>query len=114
MYFTVYILNIFSCMLLQLIWIKQKCTDDYRPEESGAEHTCRPMILFRLCTCTHTHIPTSLLLIRWYEIMALYYIKSILTDFSAYRQDRARRKKNGYFPVRLTVRRGGGGQPPWP
>ena len=30
----------------------------------------------------------SLLLGHWYEIMALYYIKSILTEISASRQDR--------------------------
>ena len=30
----------------------------------------------------------TLLLGRWYEIMALYYIKSILTEISASRQDR--------------------------
>ena len=31
---------------------------------------------------------TSLLLGHWYEIMALYYVKSILTEISASRQDR--------------------------
>ena len=30
----------------------------------------------------------SLLLGHWYEIMALYYVKSILTEISASRQDR--------------------------
>ena len=30
----------------------------------------------------------SLLLRRWYDIMALYYVKSILTEISASRQDR--------------------------
>ena len=30
----------------------------------------------------------TLLLGHWYEIMALYYVKSILTDISASRQDR--------------------------
>ena len=34
----------------------------------------------------HTH--TTLLLGHWYEIMALYYVKSILTEISASRQDR--------------------------
>ena len=33
-------------------------------------------------------IHTSLLLGHWYEIMALYYVKSILTEISASRQDR--------------------------
>ena len=31
---------------------------------------------------------TSLLLGHWYEIMALHYVKSILTETSAFRQDR--------------------------
>ena len=83
MYFTVYILNIFSCVLLQLIWIKQKCTDDYRPEESGAEHTCRPMILFRLCTYAYTH-PCITAVSTLVRNNGTYYIKSILTDFAAY------------------------------
>ena len=32
--------------------------------------------------------PRTLLLGHWYEIMALYYVKSILTEISASRQDR--------------------------
>ena len=32
--------------------------------------------------------PPTLLLGHWYEIMALYYVKSILTEISASRQDR--------------------------
>ena len=34
-----------------------------------------------------TFLPISLLLGHWYEIMALYYVKSILTEISASRQD---------------------------
>ena len=33
-------------------------------------------------------LPVTLLLGHWYEIMALYYVKSILTEISASRQDR--------------------------
>ena len=33
-------------------------------------------------------VDVSLLLGHWYEIMALYYVKSILTEISASRQDR--------------------------
>ena len=33
-------------------------------------------------------ITLTLLLGHWYEIMALYYVKSILTEISASRQDR--------------------------
>ena len=36
---------------------------------------------------------TSLLLRHWYEIMALYYVNSILTEISASRQDRRVPKK---------------------
>ena len=36
----------------------------------------------------YQHLRGSLLLRRWYEIMALYYVKSILTEISASRQDK--------------------------
>ena len=36
----------------------------------------------------HCNSPCSLLLGHWYEIMALYYVKSVLTEISASRQDR--------------------------
>ena len=38
--------------------------------------------------------PWSLLLRRWYEIMALYYVKSIFTEISASRQDKRVLEKN--------------------
>ena len=38
--------------------------------------------------CLLSEFYFSLLLRRWYEIMALYYVKSILTEISASRQDR--------------------------
>ena len=37
---------------------------------------------------THHQFSESLLLWHWYEILALYYVKSILTEISASRQDR--------------------------
>ena len=40
----------------------------------------------RLMSRFKTYIP--LLLGHWYEIMALYYVKAILTEISASRQDR--------------------------
>ena len=48
------------------------------------------------CVVQHSALPcsfknsylTTLLLGHWYEIMALYYVKSILTEISASRQDR--------------------------
>ena len=39
-------------------------------------------------------VPISLLLRHWYEIMALYYVKSILTEISASIQDRRVRQKS--------------------
>ena len=50
---------------------------------------CQAGTLSALC-CSQSPflICTPLLLRRWYEIMALYYVKSILTEISASRQDR--------------------------
>ena len=42
----------------------------------------------RACHHTSAIDQQTLLLRRWYEIIALYYIKSILTDFSASGQDK--------------------------
>ena len=47
----------------------------------GVTHTTRLME-------TEIRYQMSLLLGHWYEIMALYYVKSILTEISASRQDR--------------------------
>ena len=43
---------------------------------------------------TQYHVYLSLLLRHWYEIIALYYVKSILTEISASRQDRRVLQKN--------------------
>ena len=42
----------------------------------------------------------TLLLRRWYEIMALYYVKSILTEISASRQDRRVLQKNKIIRIK--------------
>ena len=45
-------------------------------------------ILNPKCTNLDVSVFSPLLLGHWYEIMALYYVKSILTEISASRQDR--------------------------
>ena len=60
---------------------KARCWVVYVPGEPS-RHMCPYMVYVvyvQLCT---------LLLGHWYEIMALYYVKSILTEISASRQDR--------------------------
>ena len=44
---------------------------------------------------------TTLLLGHWYEIMALYYVKSILTQISASRQDRRVLQKNKIIRIKF-------------
>ena len=44
--------------------------------------------LMKLWEAKSHHTFLALLLGHWYEIMALYYVKSILTEISASRQDR--------------------------
>ena len=41
---------------------------------------------------------------NWYEIIGLYYIKSILTDFSASRQDKGFYKKNKIIRIKFLIR----------
>ena len=43
----------------------------------------------------------SLLLRHWYEIMALYYVKSILTEISASRQDRRVLQKSKIIRIKF-------------
>ena len=43
----------------------------------------------------------ALLLMRWYEIMALYYVKSILTEISASRQDERVLQKSKIIRVKF-------------
>ena len=43
----------------------------------------------------------SLLLRHWYEIMALYYVKSVLTEISASRQDRRVQKKSKIIRIKF-------------
>ena len=45
-------------------------------------------LLIDLSNQQYLDVFMSLLLGHWYEIMALYYVKSILTEISASRQDR--------------------------
>ena len=47
----------------------------------------------------HSH--QSLLLGHWYEIMALYYVKSIFTEISAYRQDRRVLQKSKIIRIKF-------------
>ena len=51
------------------------------------------------------HYP-ALLLRHWYEIMALYYVKSILTEISASRQDRRVLQKSKIIRIRFLIRWG--------
>ena len=43
----------------------------------------------------------SLLLRHWYEIMALYYVKSVLTEISASRQDRRVLQKSKIIRIKF-------------
>ena len=47
------------------------------------------------------HKGTALLLRRWYEIIALYYVKSILTEISASRQDRRVLQKSKIIRIKF-------------
>ena len=49
---------------------------------------------------------TSLLLGHWYEIMALYYVKSILTEISASRHDRRVLQKKQNHQNRISEQMG--------
>ena len=52
-------------------------------------------------------VTTAPLLLRhWYEIMALYYVKSILTEISAFRQDRRVLQKNQNHQNRISEQMG--------
>ena len=53
--------------------------------------------LYLLAECDSAYVYISLLLRHWYEIMALYYVKSILTEISDSRQDRGVLQKNNKF-----------------
>ena len=56
-------------------------------------------------TLQQTMGPAALLLRHWYEIMALYYVKSILTEISAFRQDRRVLQKSKIIRIKfLSIR----------
>ena len=49
----------------------------------------------------HVKNVLALLLGHWYEIMALYYVKSILTEISASRQDRSVLQKSKIIRIKF-------------
>ena len=53
-----------------------------------------------------SEIHVTLLLGHWYEIMALYYVKSILTEISASRQDRRVLQKKQNHQNRISEQMG--------
>ena len=56
-------------------------------EQRNVAQRCANYYLIGIYELGNQHLP-ALLLGHWYEIMALYYVKSILTEISASRQDR--------------------------
>ena len=52
------------------------------------------------------HKGRALLLRRWYEIMAFYYVKSMLTEISASRQDRRVLQKSKIIRIKFLIRWG--------
>ena len=70
-------------------------------ETSAERRVCTPAIPLELAlahTCTHC---APLLLGHWYEIMALYNVKSILTEISPSRQDRRVLQKSKIIRIKF-------------
>ena len=60
-----------------------------------------PTKSFDIEKCISRGVDSSLLLRHWYEIMALYYVKLILTEISALRQDRRVLQKNKIIGIKF-------------
>ena len=80
-----------------MILIGTKCEICFHVQGSIAKDKKIGFICLEICAIgggSNTSWHKSLLLGHWYEIMALYYVKSILTEISASRQDRRVLQKN--------------------
>jgi len=75
---------------LPVMFVRNFCVTTYNQQQEPQQKQCREFLMHvqQIKTPPEYHIYKPLLLGHWYEIIALYYVKSILTEISASRQDR--------------------------
>ena len=94
-----------SVDIFRLVWYPPTAWGQLEWEITAEEEEAAPSLvrssIRRVAYCTDARYYLALLLRHWYEIMALYYVKSVLTEISASRQDRRVLQKSKIIKIKF-------------